>query len=108
MDGRFPEAIGTENSMKQMPLLVEKLPSLDLSEEEMMQLPIKFARGMLFLQIYETSGKWHYAGADVELGDADTPIFWYLPKDSDTYRVIYGDLSVQNVTPENLPSQISE
>ncbi|MHC4149000.1 MAG: hypothetical protein ACYSR5_05880, partial [Planctomycetota bacterium] len=30
LDGRFPEAIGTENSMKQMPLLVEKLASLDL------------------------------------------------------------------------------
>jgi len=104
LDGRFPEAIGTENSMKQMPLLVEKLPSLDLTEEEMMQMPIKFARGMLFLQIYETSGQLHYAGADVELGDTDTPIFWYLPKDAETYRVIYGDLSVQDVAPENIPN----
>jgi hypothetical protein len=103
LDGRFPEAIGTENAMKQVPLLVEKLPSLDLTEEEMMQMPIKFARGMLFLQIYETSGQWHYAGRDVELGDTDTPIFWYLPKDSETYRVIYGDLSVEDVASENLP-----
>jgi hypothetical protein len=103
LDGRFPEAIGTENSMKQMPLLVEKLASLDLTEEEMTQMPIKFALGMLFLQVYEASGKWHYAGADVELGDPDTPIFWYLPKDSETYRVIYGDLSVEDVAPENLP-----
>jgi hypothetical protein len=94
--------------MKQMPLLVEKLPSLDLTEEEMMQMPIKFARGMLFLQIYEASGQWHYAGADVELSDADTPIFWYLPKDSETYRVIYGDLSAEDVAPKNLPSQIAE
>ncbi len=108
LDGSFPEAIGTESTMKQMPLLVEKLPSLGLPEEEMMQMPIKFARGMLFLQIYETSGEWHYAGADVQLGDADTAIFWYLPKDSETYRVIYGDLSVEDVAPENLPSQISE
>jgi hypothetical protein len=103
LDGRFPETIGTESTMKQMPLLVEKLPSLDLPDEEMMELPMKFARGMLFLQVYETSGQWHYAGTDVELGDADTPIFWYLPKDSETYRVIYGDLSVEDVAPENLP-----
>ncbi len=37
---------------------------------------------------------WHYAGAGVRLGDADTPIFWYRPEGSNTYRVIYGNLRV--------------
>jgi hypothetical protein len=45
----------------------------------------------------------HYAGNGVKLGDAETAIFWYLPEGSETYRVIYGDLSVKDVTPENLP-----
>ena len=40
---------------------------------------------------------------DVKLGDADKAIFWYRPKGAEKYRVIYGDLSVKDVAPENLP-----
>ena len=103
MDGKFPEAIGTENTMKQVPLLGEKLAPLDLPDDEKKQLGMKFIRGMFFLQLLETEGKYHYAGKGVKLGDADKVIFWYQPKDSTTYRVIYGDLSVKDVSPENLP-----
>ena len=45
---------------------------------------------------------WHYNGCNAKLGEADTAIFWYKPKDSDIYRAIYGDLTVQNVAPEDL------
>ena len=38
----------------------------------------------------------------VKLGDTDKPIFWYRPEDSPTYRVIYADLSVLDVTAETL------
>jgi len=103
MDGKFPEAIGTENTMKQVPLLGEKLALLDLPDDEKKQLGMKFIRGMLFIQIYESQGKYHYAGKGVKLGDADKAIFWYLPEGSETYRVIYGDLSVKDVAQENLP-----
>ncbi len=48
---------------------------------------------------------WQYAGKGVKLGDAETAIFWYKPKDSDIYRVIYGDLSVKDVAKENLPTK---
>jgi len=44
----------------------------------------------------------HYAGKGVSLGTADTPIFWYRPKDSKTYRVIYADLSVKDMTPDDV------
>ena len=37
------------------------------------------------------------------IGDAGKAIYWYQPEGSETYRVIYGDLSVKDVTPENLP-----
>jgi hypothetical protein len=37
----------------------------------------------------------HYAGKGVKFGAADKPIFWYRPKDSKKYRVIYADLSVR-------------
>ena len=58
----------------------------------------------MFLQTCYT-GKMdsHYAGAGVKLGDADKAIFWYRQKDAKTYRVIYGDLSVKDVAPEDLP-----
>jgi hypothetical protein len=102
-DGMFPEAIGTENVMKQMPLLGEKMMALNLSEEEATQMGMSFGKGMLFHQILETGGEWHYAGAGVKLGDAEKEIFWYKLKDSENWRVIYGDLSVKDVAPENLP-----
>jgi hypothetical protein len=45
----------------------------------------------------------HYAGRGVSLGAADTPIFWYRPKDAKTYRVIYADLSVREAdTPPSM------
>jgi len=46
---------------------------------------------------------WHYTGKAVKLGDKDSPVCWYKPKDSTTYRVVYGDLSVKDVPPEDLP-----
>jgi outer membrane lipoprotein-sorting protein len=103
-DGTFPDAIGTENAMKEMPMLGQKLGKLNLSEEQGTQMGMAFAKGMLFHQIIDTRGDdWHYAGSGVKLGDASKAVFWYQPKGSQTYRVIYGDLSVKDVAPENLP-----
>ena len=102
-DGTFPEAIGTESAMKQMPLLVQKVTAMQVSEEKGTQIGMSFAKGMLFHQTLENQGQWKYAGAGVKLGDANTAIFWYQPEGSDKYRVIYGDLSVKDVAPENLP-----
>ena len=102
-DGTFPEAIGTENAMKQMPLFTEKLTQLNLPEDKATEKAMRFARGMLFHQILDSQGRWHYAGSGVKLGDADKAIFWYRPKDSQTYRVIYGDLRIEDVAPEGLP-----
>ena len=102
-DGTFPEAIGTEATMKQMPVLVQKVTAMQVSEEKGTQIGMSFAKGMLFHQTLESRGKWNYAGAGVKLGDANTAIFWYQPQGSATYRVISGDLSVKDVAEENLP-----
>ena len=103
-DGVFPEAIGTEETMKQMPALIEKMKALNIPAEEGTDMGMKVGKGMMFHQFLETGGvDWHYAGAGVKLGDASTPIFWYQPQGSETCRVISGDLSVKDVAPENLP-----
>jgi outer membrane lipoprotein-sorting protein len=103
-DGTFPDAIGTESAMKEMPMLGQKLGKLNLSEEQATQMGMAFGKGMLFHQMIDTRGDdWRYVGAGVKLGDASKAVFWYQPKGSETYRVIYGDLSVKNVAPEDLP-----
>lgn len=60
-------------------------------------------RGIMFVAQLPAESNWRYAGENVKYGDADTPIFWYRPKGSETYRVIYGDLSVKEVAADNLP-----
>jgi outer membrane lipoprotein-sorting protein len=103
-NGTFPDAIGTENAMKEMPMLGQKVGKLNLPEEQATQMGMAFAKGMLFHQIIDTRGDdWHYAGAGVKLGDASKAVFWYQPKGSQTYRVIYGDLSIRDAAPESLP-----
>jgi hypothetical protein len=42
-------------------------------------------------------------GKDVKFGDGESPVCWYRPDGSETYRVIYGDLTVKDVPPEELP-----
>ena len=64
---------------------------------------MKMTRGLIFVTHLPAESNWRYAGENVKFGDADTPIFWYLPQGSRTYRVIYGDLSVKDVAPEDLP-----
>lgn len=104
LDGEFPEVVGTEQYMKTMPLLGEKLVQSGLSDEEVgKKVGIIFPRAMFFLQTLEIDGKYTYAGKGVKLGDADKAIFWYRPKGAEKYRVIYGDLSVKEVSKENLP-----
>lgn len=58
-------------------------------------------RAMTFLHMVEDT---RYLGANVKLGDANQPVFYYQAKGSPKYRVIYGDLSVREVTKDALPS----
>jgi len=103
-DGTFPPELLKQEYIKQIPVLRQKIGGLPIPDAEKEKTGRHFIQGMMFLQTCSTDQlDWHYAGADVKLGDAEKAIFWYRPKDSDTYRVIYGDLSVKDVAPENLP-----
>jgi hypothetical protein len=102
-DGTFPDSVAVEDYLKEAPAIGKKIGELGLSEKEQGELGMKLAKHLLFIRFFKGEGKWHYQGRGVKLGDANTPIFWYRPKDSQTYRVIYGDLHVKDVAPENLP-----
>jgi hypothetical protein len=38
----------------------------------------------------------------VKLGTPNRPIFWYKPTGAEKYRVVYADLSVKELTPEEV------
>ena len=105
LPGRFPDDISTAYYIKQVPELVKQIEQMELPGEEKELFSAILIKGMLFIQLYEVKGleKWHYAGKEVKFGDTDKAVFWYRPRDSKTYRVIYGDLSVADVAPDDLP-----
>lgn len=102
-DGQFPDSINLEDIAKVGPKLEKGLEKTGLSDEEQTNLAIKWGQGLVFIRFFKGQGQWHYAGQGVKLGDGDKPIFWYQPQGSETWRVIYGDLRVEDVAPENLP-----
>lgn len=106
LDNRFPDELSTQAYMAQVPNLEPKIGALvDIPAAEMEQMGVNFIQGMLFLQTFEIQhkGPWHYAGKGVKFGAANTPVFWYQPAGSETYRVIYGDLTVRDVAAKDLP-----
>jgi hypothetical protein len=105
-NGQFPDGVALADYMKQVPQIQQRIEELKLSEEEQLVLGKKMQQYVLFLRFFKGAGKWYYRGKGVQLGAADTPIFWYRPKDSQTYRVIYGDLHVEDVAPESLPEPL--
>ena len=110
-DGRFPSELTLE-AMKEFVQALEGKIDLPDGEKpklndpvfkEIMQTFQKVNRSLMFVRNLPAEADWHYAGADATAGDKTTPIFWYRPVDSETYRVIYADLSVLDVAPEDLP-----
>lgn len=101
-DGTFPPQLLKQEYVKQIPLLREKLGPLPIPDEEKEKMGRYFIQGMMYLQILNEM-EWHYAGAGVRLGDASTPILWYRPQGSETWRVIYGDLRVEEAASDQLP-----
>lgn len=102
-DGHFPDSINLEDVVKIGPKFDQGLKRANLTEEEQTEVAIRWGQGLVFIRFFKGQGQWHYAGQGIKLGDADTPIFWYQPLESQTWRVIYGDLHVEDVAEENLP-----
>jgi len=112
-DGEFPSELNMKAAGELIQLIQEKMglkfekgKAPDLSNpqlHEFYRIRRRIQRGIGFKQKLPFESDWHYAGNGVKLGDADKPIFWYRPEGSETYRVIYGDLRVEDVSPENLP-----
>jgi hypothetical protein len=99
VDGTFPPIVAGAEIAK---VVVEMAqggkfkPGWDFSSQQVMY------RGLAFISVLP-AGTWRYAGQNVHIGDPAVPIFWYQPQGSATWRVIYADLHVADVAPEDLP-----
>jgi hypothetical protein len=94
----------------QFPTMVNPMEALTLEEQGLLQVdpdadPAQLAesgrafasasqRAVTFVMTMKPASGWHYAGAGVTLGDADTPIAWWKPDHADDYRVVWGDLDI--------------
>lgn len=56
-----------------------------------------------FIEDSTVKESFRYLGKGVKLGDKDRIICWYKLKDTGAYRAVYGDLSVKDVAPDDLP-----
>ena len=101
LDGVFPRDWSTEVYVDDVQQNRKKFAKL--RKEEKVELGLKLGPGFVFFNLLKAENDWHYVGKNVKLGDAESPVCWYRPDDSETYRVIYGDLSVKDVAPEDLP-----
>jgi len=101
LDGVFPRDLSTEVYVDDVNKNRKKFAKLQ--QEEKLKLGLKLAPGFVFFNLLKAENDWHYVGNGVKLGDSESEVCWYRPDGSETYRVIYGDLNVKDVAPENLP-----
>jgi outer membrane lipoprotein-sorting protein len=62
----------------------------------------KQMQGVTFYMMLKPQNDAHYVGGGVKLGTPDRPICWYKPTGAQKYRVIYADLSVKDLAPEDV------
>ena len=56
-----------------------------------------------FVQDRTAKDTFRYLGKGLNLGETERIVCWYKLKESGTYRAVYGDLSVKDVEPRDLP-----
>ena len=101
LDDVFPRDFTGEVYLEDVNKNLKKFVKLE--HKEKIELAMKLQPGYIFVQLLKAENDWNYVGGNVKVGDTGSPVCWYRPTDSETYRVIYGDLSVKDVAPEDLP-----
>ncbi|MDG3002263.1 hypothetical protein [Paludisphaera mucosa] len=62
------------------------------------------AAAVVFVQL-NLKRAFGYAPDGAKLGDAGRVLFWYRPKDAESYRAIFADLHVEDVAEDRLPEK---
>ncbi len=110
LGGEFPSVFRLRPLQKVLREYIEQ-NNLSLSQDEMHSLGEKLSPATKYFAKLDSNKdffKLSYFGGGVRLGDANTAILWYTPGGTPNYHVIYGDLSVREVAPNNLPTESRE
>lgn len=89
LEGKFPDGLDIPTLLKLKLVDKENKP---FDKDELLQTTRKITNGLMFVKMHEV----HYTGRGVKHGDAGKIVCWWKPKGSNTYRAIYGDLSIRN------------
>lgn len=60
----------------------------------------------LFITDHTIPGSCRYIGKGVKLGEKDRIVCWYRLKTTGQYRAVYGDLTVKDIDPKDLPLEV--
>ena len=96
---QLPPAIMAEMMKATMSLVQEQTRQQMQKQMPLMQ---KRMRGVTFYMALKPENDPHYVGGGVKLGTPGRPILWYKPTGADMYRVIYADLSVKDLTADEV------
>jgi hypothetical protein len=102
-DKKFPPEIMAEitaEAQKATKSITQKQSQEDMKTR--LPLQQKLLQGVTFYMMLKSANDPHYVGGGVKLGTPDCPILWYKPTDADKYRVIYADLSVKDLTADEV------
>jgi outer membrane lipoprotein-sorting protein len=102
LNGQFPDNLTTQEFMSLIVPLQQALGKKGVSQEEGEKIGESYAKGMVFMQLFELhhKGTCKYLGKGVKYGDASKAVFWYKFKDAQTWRVVYGDMTVKDAAEE--------
>jgi outer membrane lipoprotein-sorting protein len=102
-DGKFPTRLNDWGDVIKTLMPDTKPGDMDSMKSEMMALGGKIGAISGTLFSLEKGKQWDYYPNGIKLGDADKILFWHQPKNSKTYKAIYGDLHTADLTAEQLP-----
>jgi len=106
LGGVFPKALEWPKIQQQMRTYMQENNVEEISPVQLKDLRAAIEPFNKYVGRLRSSPKsfdLHYIGDGVCLGEADTVILWYRPEGASSYRVIYGDLRVEDTAPEDLP-----
>lgn len=100
-DGYFPDEFDGRLLIGQSEIISKKNEELGMTDKEELEACGQIAKGLVFIQELPADSDWRYTGKGVATNDPMSIIFRYKPEGSETYRVIYGDLAVEDVDLNN-------
>jgi len=104
-DHRFPATVNPLEVLslqKEGKLGESKFTTPEEEQKEIQAFTRACQNAVMFVMKMEPGNDWHYVGKGVEYGDSDTPIAWWKPEGAAAYRVVWGDLSVGDLSAEQL------